>query len=215
MSSHTFEQLLDRASELCGVGAGFWDIWGRYHETPLEAKRAILRAKGFDAADAESLERSLGARTRREWDSLLPAAVVVGESDALELAVSVRSEWVGEVARFRVRAEDGSVSDFELKLRDLPAAGTIEMDGATRVRKTARLPIRLPLGYHEVTATVGGATATCRVAVTPERAFLPEHLGQGGRSAGIAVSLYGVRSERNWGCGDFTDLRALDRLGGR
>ena len=209
MSSHTFEQLLERASKLCGVGAGFWDIWGRYHETPLEAKQAILRAKGYDATGAKPLERSLAARTRREWDSLLPPVAVVGESDALELAVNVRSEWVGEVARFRVRTEDGSVTDFELKLRDLPAAATIQMDGATRIRKAARLPIRLPLGYHDVTATVGGATASCRVAVTPERAFLPEHLAWGARSAGIAVSLYGVRSERNWGCGDFTDLRAV------
>jgi 4-alpha-glucanotransferase len=29
------------------------------------------------------------------------------------------------------------------------------------------------------------------------------HLGRGGRAAGIAVSLYGVRSLRDWGCGDF------------
>jgi len=42
--------------------------------------------------------------------------------------------------------------------------------------------------------------------VTPERAWTDPHLGRGGRAAGIAVSLYGVRTARNWGCGDFTDL---------
>ena len=35
------------------------------------------------------------------------------------------------------------------------------------------------------------------------------HLTSGGRAAGIAVSLYGVRSGRNWGCGDFRDLRSV------
>jgi 4-alpha-glucanotransferase len=209
MSSHTFEQLLERAAGLCGVDPGFWDIWGRYHETPIEAKQSILRAKGYDAGDAGRLERSLHRQSRREWEAMLPPSVVTGEADTLELPVSVRSEWVGERAQFEVRAEDGSVAEFELSLRDLPAAATVEMDGGTRVRKTARLPIRLPLGYHEVSMRVGDASATSRVAITPERAWTPEHLGQGGRAAGIAVSLYGVRSARNWGCGDFTDLRGV------
>jgi 4-alpha-glucanotransferase len=209
MPSLTFEQLLERASKLCGVDPGFWDIWGHYHETTLGTRQAILGAKGFDASDEESLERSLMEHGRREWDALLPPSIVTELSDALELPVSVGADWVGERAHFAVRAEDGTASEFEVELRELPAAAVAQMDGGTRVRKAARLPIRLPLGYHEVTATVRGERAICRIAVTPDRAYTPEHLGRGGRAAGIAVSLYGVRSKRNWGCGDFTDLRGV------
>src|SRR5262249_47958641 len=73
-------------------------------------------------------------------------------------------------------------------------------------RKRARLPIQLPLGYHEITVRVGAAAATTRYIATPARAWTPPQLGRGARAAGIAVSLYGVRSGRNWGCGDFRDL---------
>ncbi|MGH8112048.1 MAG: 4-alpha-glucanotransferase [Rhodanobacteraceae bacterium] len=42
-------------------------------------------------------------------------------------------------------------------------------------------------------------------------AFLPAALAGDGRRWGIAVQLYGVRSPRNWGIGDFTDLAELMR----
>src|SRR5437016_1137533 len=65
--------------------------------------------------------------------------------------------------------------------------------------------------HHTTTLAVkqsifGALSATARLIVTPERAWTNPHLGRGGRAAGIAVSLYGVRSGRNWGCGDFADL---------
>ena len=139
-----------------------------------------------------------------------------GEADRLELPLSVPRGMRSASARASWCArEDGGVSEFELKLWELPQTGSIEMDGRhVGSAKRRACPSQLPLGYHEVTATVGGETAT-RYIVTPERAWTPEHLGRGGRAAGIAVSLYGVRSERNWGCGDFRDLLERDRLGGR
>jgi 4-alpha-glucanotransferase len=214
MPSDTFEQLLERACALCGIDPGFWDIWGKYHETTPAARQSILRAKGFDATDAESLKRSLDRHARAQWERLLPESLVIGEADPVELPVSVRADVLGERAQVQVRTEDGELAVFELKLWELPAAASIDMEGGTRVRKLARLPVELPLGYHEIQATVCGETAVCRVAVTPARAFTPEHLGQGGRAAGIAVSLYGLRSERNWGVGDLTDLlRVIDWVG--
>ncbi|HTA47262.1 MAG TPA: 4-alpha-glucanotransferase [Bryobacteraceae bacterium] len=58
--------------------------------------------------------------------------------------------------------------------------------------------LKLPLGYHQ--ARTGDCTM--RLIVTPDRAWLPA----AGKYAGLGISLYGLRSHRNWGCGDFRDL---------
>jgi 4-alpha-glucanotransferase len=209
MPSDTFEQLLDRAVTRAGIEPGYWDIWGVHHDTTAEAKQAILHALGISAGNVEELEQSLGAHTRREWERLAPPSVVCTESSEQELSLNLPVQSLGERARLTIRREDGQSNEFQLNLWELPQAANIETDGGTRVRKVARLPIRLPLGYHEIAVEAAGASATVRFIVTPDRAWVSPHLGRGGRTAGIAVSLYGVRSARNWGCGDFSDLAHL------
>ena len=202
----TFEQLLDRTAAQSGIEPGYWDIWGRHHDTTTAAKQSILQALGIAADDAQQLEQSLAALTRREWERLAPPSVVCLESGPQELPLNLPVESLGERGRFVISREDGQLHGFEAELRDLPQSAHLELDGGTRVRKLVRLPVRLPLGYHEISVDAAGASAKVRFIVTPERAWISPHLGRGGRAAGIAVSLYGVRSARNWGCGDFGDL---------
>jgi len=209
MPSETFEQLLDRAASVCGIEPGFWDIWGRYHSTTTEAKQALLRAVGMDASGPAELERALAARTRDAWERLVAPAVVAAQAPAAELCLQVPAECLGDTALLTVTREDGQTAEFRVNLWDLPQVGSIEMDGRTWVRKRATLPIDLPLGYHQIAVRVGSATASTRYIVTPERAWSDPHLARHGRAAGVAVSLYGVRSNRNWGCGDFRDLLDL------
>ena len=209
MPSDSFEQLLDRAASWYGIDGGFWDIFGNRHTTSVAAKQAILRALGVAADSAADLESELAALARHEWERLLPPAVVTGETGPVELPLNVPAEQLGTRAQFVVRREDGHTSEFAFNLWELPQAASVEMDGRTWVRAQATLPMALPLGYHDVSVTVGERRASTRCIVTPERAYMDPHLGRGGRAAGIAVSLYGVRSERNWGCGDFRDLRSV------
>ncbi|MEK9278325.1 MULTISPECIES: 4-alpha-glucanotransferase [unclassified Bradyrhizobium] len=70
-------------------------------------------------------------------------------------------------------------------------------------------PAGLPAGYHRLTLTdADGATEEVPMIVAPERAFG----GDFDRGWLLAVQLYSVRSDRNWGIGDFTDLAGLVRL---
>src|ERR1035441_10322790 len=206
MADETFEQLLDRAAAVCGIEPGYWDIWGKYHETSVAVRQTILATLGVPAANADELRSSLAALTRREWERLLPPAVVLSESAVPQLPINVPAESLGDRARLLLQQEDGQTAEFQLNLWELAQTAHIEMDGRTWVRKQARLPLPIPLGYHQVTLTLGTVTASTRLIVTPDRAFVSPLLGQGGRAAGLAISLYGVRSARNWGCGDFRDL---------
>ncbi|HTP32375.1 MAG TPA: 4-alpha-glucanotransferase [Candidatus Acidoferrales bacterium] len=205
----SFEQLLERAASLHGIDAGYWDVWGQYHTTSVETRQALLRALGVDGDSLKGLERSLAELARREWERLLPPSVVAVHGAAPELTLNVPAAALGQTAHFEVRREDGGTARCNLHLWELPAVASREMDGQTWVRVKARLPVELPLGYHEILVDAGLASGATRFIVTPEHAWTDPHLGHGGRGAGICVSLYGVRSGRNWGCGDFGDLNAV------
>jgi 4-alpha-glucanotransferase len=206
MAPDTFHQLLDRAAESTGINPGFWDIFGHYHATSESSKRSILEAKGIDASSPESLQRAIARRDRQLWERLVPVVSVVSESAPPEIAICSPAEYTGECAHLTIHREDGRTLHSEIPLRDLPQSGSVDMDGRTWIGRRAPLPEPLPLGYHRVTARVGGMESSSHYIVTPDRAYTPEHLGQGGRLVGASISVYGLRSARNWGCGDFTDL---------
>lgn len=90
----------------------------------------------------------------------------------------------------------------------LTANGKLIARGETREPVIA-WPAGLPLGYHRLTLTdAEGVTEEVPMIVAPERAFG----GDFDRGWLLAVQLYSVRSDRNWGIGDFTDLADLVRL---
>ncbi|MFN6961980.1 MAG: 4-alpha-glucanotransferase, partial [Rhodocyclaceae bacterium] len=84
----------------------------------------------------------------------------------------------------------------EATRRDLLAAMHFDLD-----RDPSLLLAEFEAVLREAPVLPSGATA--------ERAFLPPDLAERGRLWGIAIQLYSLRSHRNWGIGDFTDLSRL------
>jgi (1->4)-alpha-D-glucan 1-alpha-D-glucosylmutase len=62
------------------------------------------------------------------------------------------------------------------------------------------------------TRALGPVRKAPRARLEKGRCWQPELLERGGRVWGFAVQLYGLRSARNWGIGDFGDLAALVEL---
>ena len=71
----------------------------------------------------------------------------------------------------------------------------------------------LPLGYHRLRVRVKGSDAQCALIVTPQQCYVPQD-AQPEDVWALATQLYALRSQRNWGAGDFTDLATLCALAG-
>jgi len=117
----------------------------------------------------------------------------------LDGAVAVRS---GRPSRTELKA-----ATFPLRWKIVDGLKVIA-EGATHDRAIA-WPADLPVGSHRLQLTDAAAvTETTPLLVAPPRAFG----GDFDRSWLLAVQLYSVRSARNWGIGDFTDLEGLIEL---
>lgn len=74
------------------------------------------------------------------------------------------------------------------------------------------LRLRIPdlgCGYYVLSAQTGGKAVRVRLIVAPKTVYQPQMLSDGLRMNGLTTHLYSLRSARNWGIGDFTDLADL------
>ncbi|MBX7168954.1 MAG: 4-alpha-glucanotransferase [Pirellulales bacterium] len=98
-------------------------------------------------------------------------------------------------------------------LTELPANSRLRLEDGEVLPAQLAQTSRLPLGYHELIDDSGRRQRS--VIVYPPRCCWPA----GSRGWGFAVQLYALRSQGNWGCGDFGDLQRLgavaSRLGAR
>lgn len=72
-------------------------------------------------------------------------------------------------------------------------------------------PARIAADPEGLLAELGASNPPAAAEQTPQ-AYLPPALANGARRWGLNIQLYGLRSRRNWGIGDFTDLAQLTRL---
>ncbi|HXG32517.1 MAG TPA: 4-alpha-glucanotransferase [Bryobacteraceae bacterium] len=200
--SATEQEALARAAAFFGIEPEYWDVWGVRHAAGPDVVRAILTAMGVNCSSRETLDAAVEEALWQEWSQPLPPVVVLSET-ARELPLHVPPDALE--ARITIRWEEGGREHYPVALGGLPESGEACLRGRSFRRKLAPLPPLRP-GYHSLHAEIGTTAASASFIVCPERAWIPPELASGGRMAGIAISLFGLRSARNWGCGDFTDL---------
>jgi 4-alpha-glucanotransferase len=209
VSEQDGDSALDRLAEQMGIEAEFRDARGKIVPTPPETKRRLLAAMGVEAADEEAAEVALADLDRAEW--LRPLAPVqVVRAGAGPVAVDLVLPADSEEIAWRLMLEDGGERSGRQAFAALAFVAECDLDGRTVQRRRLVLGDDVPWGYHRLSLEPDSAVGT--VIVTPGRCWLPSGMAEGRRLWGIAAQLYLLRSETNWGIGDFGDLRALVEL---
>jgi 4-alpha-glucanotransferase len=197
-----------KAADASGVSRDYWDVFHRRHEISIPARRKILEALGWPVDDLETMERHRMQRFESAYARPLPKTLVVSVREIV-MPITLDTRAAGRI-RWSLHLEQGETRSGEFDTPYLPVLHQVQMHDRTWTTYAIHFPSQVPLGYHRFTAALDAQLlGETHLVICPDQAYLPEWIENGGRTAGFSVSLYGLRSDRNWGCGDFTDLRTL------
>ncbi len=200
---------IDRLADLIGIEPFFHDIWGNRYTVSRETKEALLGALGVAIDGDAAVTASRRRLEEAPWRRLLPAVRVLDLHETMVVPLIVADAEREVVAAWTLIEEGGTTHCGEICPADLPVSADFVIDGRMLRRRLLTLPVRPPLGYHRLLVRHGEQQAELSLIVAPDRCLLPEEVVPGGRSWGLGVQLYGVRSTGNWGMGDFSDLAEL------
>ena len=209
------DDAIDRAARAHGIASRYTDVWGNTHAVGADTKRALLRAMGVDAGlddagtyfgtnentdSGATANASEGAPATAGNEGIAPVYVLRNDGTAcvrFSLPESTPVSW-------RLTTEAGE--QYAGTIDEPPLAEFRTDNGTIWRRREWRPPAPLADGYHRLTLEGTSAHATMLV-LTPGQCYTPPVLRAGGRVWGFALQLYALRSARNWGIGDFTDLQ--------
>jgi 4-alpha-glucanotransferase len=212
VSSEALTPLIERLARARGIGDAYHSYKGELKHFTLATKAAILRAMHCRIDDAATLEAQINESEAAHPVGLL-GDVVVLRAGARVARVNTPAIEQNALLRWTVKFEGGGgTRSGEVRAWDLPERGSHQQDGKWYVLRDLPLPADLLTGYHRLEIDLEHAGAeSCPLIVAPDRCREPADIAQGARLWGVAVQLYALRSENNWGIGDFSDLAELLR----
>ena len=184
---------------------------GRRRQASAEVLVSVLRALGAPLTRPEEASRALREH-RQQIYRRGPEPVAVawdGRGGRVHLRLpagqGIRS-W-----SCSLRLEGGEEQTWEINPgRTEPSlrAKKVGVEGSPYWEIDMRLPRSLPLGYHELEIEAGKHHYRSLVISAPREAFVGSS-GRVNESWGVFIPVYALRSVRNWGVGDFGDLKTL------
>ncbi len=204
--------VLDDLAEIVGIASEYTDKSGQVHITPEETKLFFLKAMGIPAATPKERETSLKRFKEMPWKRrIAPTTVVLTDEFPASCEISL-PDGKEKSAAWRIVLENGEELNGSVDLKKAQKIDTATVNGVNYSKYKAVLMPELPVGYHKLTVTYEGVPCSSSLLVAPPKGYTPEGMSSFksiDRIWGVPVQLYALRSERNWGIGDFTDLSSL------
>lgn len=210
------EENLRLLAEKLGLSVRFSDagLIKKDYEVSEDVIRFIADSLGFKAWTADDVNVSLAEIERRRWMQTLDTIYVVEEGDVSFSAV-VPVSRLGAAFDIIAAPENSGPGIFgQLSFRVSDTGERYVLDGTELARIEMRINTALSFGYYSLTFKMDEDLFFSTLAVAPRRCFENAALS-GGKVWGFNIQLYSLKSERNWGVGDFTDLSELVKIAAR
>ncbi|ENM5900139.1 4-alpha-glucanotransferase [Vibrio mimicus] len=196
------DNALKQVAEMAKIADRYVSAWGSEAQVEDDTIRHLLASLGYDTSSDEALLQSAEKKHKKD---VVDPVLVVHQGAAIEVPL-----YLGVSAResefdWRLQTEQGEVLEGYLQSQ-------IVRDGRAEGGPLVfALPNDLPLGYHTLLIARKRRKVPYEMTliVTPQACYKQPALVQGKKLWGPSIQLYTLRTQHNWGIGDFGDLKQL------
>jgi 4-alpha-glucanotransferase len=205
----TSQDLVQLADEY-GVETWFYDDRGNKIEATAEALLAVLGILGAPVRRAQDAAGARRYRRQQLWRRVMEPVTLSwdGWPGDVTLKLPSRDASSGTIA-CRLEIDGGPVHQWTANLAELPLRTQVEIEGVAYTERGLPLIGPMPIGYHRLQVKRNEQTWETILLAAPTKSYSPPQSSP--RTWGVFLPTYAIRSQRNWGAGDFTDLENLIR----
>ncbi|MCG9782589.1 4-alpha-glucanotransferase [Vibrio brasiliensis] len=196
------DNALKQVAEMARIADSYVSAWGDEAKVADETIRRLLASLGYDTTNDETLLKS--AEKKHKQDVLDPV-LVVRDGEPIEVALNLGASARESEFSWRLDTEQGEVLEGYLQSQIVRDE---RKEGGPLV---FALPSDIAWGYHKLTISRKRRKAPYEMTliVTPKACYKQDAIVNGKKMWGPSVQLYTLRTQHNWGIGDFGDLKQL------
>ncbi len=159
----------------------------------------FIQALGYKASNEKQIQDSIIEIENKRWRKALEPIYVCNQDNLIIDVVSADLSDISIVAR------DEAGNEQKLEYTYMQNA----KQNGLLYKESLRINTPLAIGYYNLTITISAKKFETVLAVAPSKCY---DVLSGNKIWGYALQLYSLKSKRNWGIGDFTDLQNFVKL---
>lgn len=198
--------LIEKLADLVGFHRSYTDCFGNLVTANEQARHTLLQAMGYDLSSEGAIQKAIIELEQTPWCKILPSSVVAkAEHDVHEIKISVPDS--ATQINWTIVTEDARTLTGKVDITEQLVIASKNINGIIYQQLSFELP-KLAMGYHQLTVRVNDESDQCVVICAPKTCYSPQEASEE-KLWGYAAQLYSLKSESNWGMGDFADLSTL------
>ncbi|MBF9003439.1 4-alpha-glucanotransferase [Vibrio nitrifigilis] len=194
--------VLKKVAEQANISDSYISARGEFTPVAAGVIEQLLADLGYDISSDDLL---LASAEKKHKAELLEPVLVLHQDEALEIPLRVSIGSRASDFHWSLTTEQGNT--FQGDVSEVIARDDREHTGTLILH----LPVQLEMGYHQFTLTRKRRKAPyqMRLIIAPRACYKQPEIEQGKKLWGPSVQLYTLKTQHNWGMGDFGDLKQL------
>ncbi len=200
---------IKQLANLAGLQQSYVHAQGHIEHIALADQQALLSAMGCDLTSPQTIAKQIEQLQRQPWQDVVAPVQVLTEHSPLMVRLQQPATTASSNWQWQIVTEEQQHFSGQQNIATSDIIARQQIAGTDYLALNLTIDIALPQGYHQLTLSDGSQQYQQQLIVTPARCFQLQDQAILHKTMGPAIQLYAVRSARNWGIGDFTDLKNL------